>query len=334
MTMTIPKFDPVDHWEQLPSGIRHRDVSGVAVDSSDRVYLFTRGEARLLVYEPDGRFIRAWPDGMFTERTHGITIGPDDSIYCVDEGDHTVRQYAPGSGAAATAPAPTLTLGNPSRPSDTGYDGRSLGSITRAGPPFNRQTNLAVAPNGDLYVTDGYGNARVHHFDARGALIRSWGEPGTGPGQFNLPHGVAVLPDGRVMIADRENDRVQIFSAAGDFLAQWTDVQRPTQVLVAPDGLIYVSELWWQKGQRSQVHGEMTEDRYGRVSIYNQSGAVVARLGGGRPGTRGNFCAPHDIALDSRGDLYIAEVTYTFALSRGQNIPADTPTIQKFRRVA
>src|SRR5438477_273239 len=83
-----------------------------------------------------------------------------------------------------------------------------------------------VAPGGDLYVTDGYGNARVHRFSAEGRLLQSWGEPGAGPGQFNLPHGIAVLADGRVLVADRENDRIQLFDPEGKYLDQWTQVQR------------------------------------------------------------------------------------------------------------
>ena len=108
------------------------------------------------------------------------------------------------------------------------YDGRTLESIGRGGPPFNRPTNVAVAPSGELYVSDGYGNCKVHRFSAEGELIQSWGEPGKGPGQFNLPHGVAVAADGRVLGADRENHRIPVFNPATR-QRQHEDVQDTTE---------------------------------------------------------------------------------------------------------
>ena len=225
-----------------------------------------------------------------------------------------------------------LTLGTRGRPSDTGYDGAAYATIARAGPPFNRPTNLAVAPSGDLYVTDGYGNARVHRFAADGRLVRSWGAPGGGPGEFRIPHGIAVLADGRVLVTDRENDRIQVFDPDGRHLTEWRDIQRPTQLCVGPDGLLYVSELWWRKGQRSERFGEITADRYGRVSALRDDGTVVARWGGSAPGTAGGFTAPHGIAVDSRGDVYVAEVTHTFGVAPGILPPGAAPTLQKLAR--
>ena len=297
----------------------------MAIDSRDRVYLFTRRDPGVLVYERDGRFVRAWPDGLFSERAHGITVAPDGSVWCVDDAAHSVRKFSPEG-------VLLLTLGTPGQPSDTGYDGVAYATIARAGPPFNRPTNLAVAPNGDLYVADGYGNARIHQFSGAGALIRSWGAPGGGPGEFRIPHGICVLPDGRVLAADRENDRIQLFDLRGRYLDEWRDIQRPTQLCAGPDGLIYVSELWWQKGQRSQRFGEITEDRYGRVTALRDDGTVVARWGGIAPGTAGGFTAPHGIAVDSRGDVYVAEVTYTIGVAPGLIPAGGAPTLQKLAR--
>ncbi|MDQ6671181.1 MAG: peptidyl-alpha-hydroxyglycine alpha-amidating lyase family protein [Chloroflexota bacterium] len=317
-------FELVTGWEQLPDGFAHRDVAGVGVDAHDRVFLITRGEHRVIVYESDGTFVRSWGETIFTPRTHGLTVGPDGAVYTVDDGDHTVRRFTPDGQLQ-------LTLGTPGVPSDTGYDGTDVATITHGGPPFNRPTNVAVAPAGDLYVSDGYGNARVHRFSADGKLLHSWGEPGTGAGQFEIPHGIGVLADGRVLVCDRENDRIQLFSPDGAYLGEWTDVQRPTQVFIARDGLVYVSELWWGAGQRSYVHGEIHHNQYGRVSVLDAEGQLVARMGGGQPGTAGNFAAPHSLAVDSRGDLYVAEVTGTFGVE-GCMVPAGTPSFQKFAR--
>ena len=314
----------VQGWEQLPAGWTHRDVVGVAVDSRDRVYILTRYDPRVIVYERDGRFVTSWGEGTFTPRTHGIRIGPDDSLYVVDEGDHTVRRYTLDGKLL-------LKIGTSGVASDTGYDGSRLESITHGGPPFNRPTNVAVAPNGDLYVSDGYGNARVHRFSADGKLLASWGEPGIAPGQFNLPHDVWVLPDGRVLVADRENDRVQVFSPSGEYLGLWAETQRPAGIFVDREGRVYVAEMGWRAGQRAPTRGVVSEDSPARVSVFDSSGALLARWGGPEACAPGNFCAPHGICADSRGDVYVAEVTHT-ALGRLGLAPPDCHTFQKFAR--
>ena len=320
------RYEVAEGWEQLPAGWEHLDVAGVAVDSGDRVYVFARAQQRVIVYERDGTFVRSWGEEVFTPRTHGITIGPDDTVYCVDDGDHTVRAFT-------TDGQLRMTLGTPGVASDTGYDGKTVQSVVRAGPPFNRPTNLAVAPNGELYVSDGYGNARVHRFSATGELLQSWGEPGSGPGEFRTPHGIWVMPDSRVLVADRENDRIQVFSPTGEYLTEWTDVQRPTQIFVDRDGLVYVSELWWRVGQHSYRHGPIERERPPRLSIYDGDGRLLARWGGGPDRCApGDFCAPHGLYVDSRGDLYVGEVAYTFAGKFGL-VPPDCHTLQKFVRV-
>jgi sugar lactone lactonase YvrE len=261
---------------------------------------------------------------MFSMRTHGITIGPDDSVYCVDDAGHSVRKFTRDGRLL-------MTIGSAGTPSDSGYDGANVASIKRGAPPFNRPTNLAVAPNGDLYVSDGYGNARVHRFSADGALITSWGEPGTGRGQFMLPHGIAVDRDGRVLVCDRESDRIQIFDADGRYLDEITDVQRPTHIVLTRD-LLYVSELVWRKGMRSFRTGQITRDLPSRVSVLDAHGRVVARIGGADPCAPGSFCAAHGLAVDANGDLYVAEVTRTIGVSTGL-VPADCHTFQKLRLV-
>jgi DNA-binding beta-propeller fold protein YncE len=316
------RYDVVEGWEQLPGGYKHRDVAGVAVDSEDRVYLICRGDHPIIVYDSGGRFLRSWGQGEFTYRTHGISVGPDEMLYCTDDGNHTVRKFTP-SGKLL------MTLGTMNTPSDTGYDGKDTGTVSRPGGPFNRPTNLAVGPKGDLYISDGYGNCRVHQFSPGGELRRAWGTPGGGPGQFYLPHGIAVAADGRVFVCDRENDRIQIFSPDGEYLGEWTDTQRPTHLVFDAQGRAYVSELWWHKGQTSQRHGPVQEARYGRVSVYDGDGRVLARWGSPDAAAPGSFAAPHGLAVDSRGDIYVAEVTWTFSVSRG-HARVDCHTFQKF----
>jgi sugar lactone lactonase YvrE len=317
-----PRYELAEGWEQLPPGYAHRDVAGVAVDGEDRVFLICRGPHPVIVYDREGRFLRSWGAGEFTYRTHGITVAPDGTVWCTDDGNHTVRRFTPEGKLLAT-------LGTRDTPSDTGYDGQDYMTIRRPAGPFNRPTNLAVGPRGDLYVSDGYGNCRVHRFSASGELKQSWGTPGTGPGQFHLPHGIAVAVDGRVFVCDRENDRIQIFSPDGEYLAEWTDTQRPTHLVFDREGRAYVSELWWHVGQTSRRHGRIGEARHGRVSVLDPGGRVLARWGTPEACAPGSFAAPHGIAVDSRGDVYVSEVTWTFAVSRGL-APEGCHTFQKF----
>lgn len=314
-------YSYVEGWGQAPAEYPFKDVVGVQVAPDDRVYILTRFDSQVLVFESDGRFVRSFAQGVFTPRTHGLTLGPDGSLFCVDDGDHTVRKFN-------AAGEMVMMIGTPGVASDSGYTG-SMASITRGAGPFNRCTNLAIAPSGDLYVSDGYGNARVHRFSAAGKLIQSWGEPGTGPGQFNLPHGVAIESTGEVWVADRENDRIQIFTADGKYLREWTQVQRPTQVRIQA-GRVYVAELWWRVGQQSMRHGPITTDHFGRISVFDMAGNLLGRIEGGpNPARPGGLVAPHDCAVDSKGNIYVGEVTETFAVKPGV-VPAGTHCFQKF----
>lgn len=327
-------YQPVVDWEQLPRELVHRDVSDVAVDSQDRVYVLTRMDARVIVYDRDGNFIRKWGDGLFTPRVHGITVGFDDSVFIVDELDQTVRKFTADGDQL-------LVIGSPGVESDTGIDwnianfAERVGNTKRGGPPFNHPTRLAVAPNGDLYVADGYGNARVHQFTSEGELIRSWGEPGSGEGEFRVPHGVCVDEQGRVLVADSQNDRIQIFTLEGRYLETWP-AQRPNALAVDKDGFYYVGEARWEPGGYSWARGIITEFEWARVSIMDAKGKVQVRIGGGvvwpddacEPG---NFVAAHGIAVDSRGDLYVAHPTYSSGGSRGL-LPESCHTLDKLAR--
>jgi len=319
------RYEFVQGWEQLPKGYEHRDVAGVAVDLEDRVFLICRGDHPVIVYDAKGKFLSSWGEGQFTYRTHGITVGPDNSVYCTDDGNHTVRKFSP-SGKLL------MTLGTMNTPSDTGYDGKDTKTATKPAGPFNRPTNIAIGPKGDLYVSDGYGNCRVHQFSANGDLKRSWGVAGQGPGEFFLPHGISVHKDGRVFVCDRENDRIQIFSPDGEYLSEWTDTRRPTHLVFDGEGRAYVSELWWQPGQTSRRYGPAGDNptiKSGRVSVHDGDGRVLARWGGADAAANGNFAAPHGLAVDSRRDVYVSEVTWTFAVSRG-HVPEGTHAFQKF----
>lgn len=311
-----------DKWAKLPEGWSFVEVVGVGTDRQDRVFVFNRGEHPVIVLDRDGNFLRCWGEGLFA-RPHGLFVGPDDSVYCTDDQGHKVCQFSPEGKLL-------LQLGDGTA-SDTGVQDSDYRTISHGGPPFNLPTNLALAPDGAMYVSDGYGNARVHKFSPTGEHLLSWGEPGSAAGQFNLPHGIKVDGDGKVYVADRENSRIQIFSGGGEFLAEWTDVARPTELFIDPAGNVFVAEL----GYRAGMFPWMTPDPRrtgGRVSVFNSNGELQARWGGGdAPLAAGDFFAPHDVWADSRGDLYVGEVTQSAGGRQGL-VPSDCPSLQKFAR--
>lgn len=316
------RYDANDQWAQVPNGWTWTEVTATAVDSRDRVYVFNRGDHPVMVFNRDGSFAAAWGEGVFN-RPHGITIGPDDSVYCTDDADHTVRKFTPDGKLL-------LTLGTSGKPSDTGATSIDFRTIRRAGPPFYFPTNVALAANGDIYVSDGYGNARVHRFSAEGELRLSWGEPGSGPGQFHVPHGIAIAPDGSVYVADRENSRLQVFSPNGEFLREWPDLARPCQITFDADGRLYVAELGYRSGMWPGTAAPSPDATGGRVSVFDRSGELLTRWGGGlNPTAPGDFYAPHDITVDSHGDLYVSEVVWSAGARHGHVDPT-CHSLQKF----
>jgi DNA-binding beta-propeller fold protein YncE len=318
-------YNVQDGWAKIPAGWSWNEVAAVAVDSRDRVFVFNRGEHPVMVFDRDGAFRNAWGERLFV-RPHGLCIGPDDAVYCTDDLNHTVRKFTPEGKLL-------LTLGRSGQASDTGATSVDYRTIRRAGPPFHYPTNLALAPDGSMLVTDGYGNARVHRFAPDGRLLHSWGEPGSGPGQFQLPHGIAVDRRGVVYVADRENSRIQLFTTDGDYLAAWTDVARPCQVCLDASGDVYVAELGFRAGLWPGMSAPDAGAPGGRVSVFNSQGELLARWGGGQdPCAPGDFFAPHGICIDSHGDLYVGEVTMSAGGNRGL-VPSTCHTLQKFVRM-
>jgi NHL repeat len=299
------EYEVLEGWERLPDGWSFVEVAGVAVDSRDRVYVFNRGAHPMIVFDKDGRFLDAWGEDVFTN-AHGIFIDRHDHIYCADNFDHTVRKFTPEGELL-------MTLGEVNRPADTGFRiGQS--PVRRAGGPFNMVTNVAVAPSGEMFVSDGYGNARVHRFSATGELLASWGEPGHGPGQFNLPHSIAVDRSGRVFVADRENSRIQIFTSDGEFLKSWDWVNRPDDLFIDEQENLYIAELGWNVPSpevphyRFSKHAPVGHAPIARVTICDLDGNIQTQIGGYDPLLPGNFIVPHGIWADSHGDFYVGEV--------------------------
>jgi len=300
-------YELVDGWARLPEGQSFYDVCGIAIDDQDRVYILNRSNHPVMVFDRSGDLKSQWGEGYFG-RAHGSCIGSDASIYCTDDQSHTVTKFDLEGNVL-------MVLGTKDVPSETGYEQRSdfwesLASITRGGPPFNRPTGVALSSTNSIYVSDGYGNARVHRFGPDGELLFSWGEPGPSPGQFRLPHSVWIDKYDRVWVSDRENHRIQVFNDKGIFQSQWTNLIRPTDLCIDAKDRVYVSELCK------------------RISIFTMKGKLLARWGNESHDVNCPlFFAPHAIAVDSKGDIYVGEVAMTYA-----KVDRRSRTIQKFAR--
>ena len=300
-------YQVAEGWGKLPDGWGYKEAAAVGVDAKDNVYVFNRGEHPVIVFDREGNFLRSWGEGVYP-RAHGVTMGPDDTIYLTDDEDHTVRK-------CTLEGKILMTLGTSGKPAPF-----------FSGHPFNRCTHVAISPVTDeLYVSDGYGNSRVHKYSPDGKLLFSWGGPGTEPGQFNIVHNISCDKDGYVYVADRENHRVQVFDADGKYETQWVNMAKPCGLYIEPDSqLCYIGELG------AAIVPNMGAPGIGpRVSIYNLQGEVLARLGDTGPGEEpGRFIAPHGIALDSRGDIYVGEVSWTNT-GQYEDPPRELRSLQK-----
>jgi DNA-binding beta-propeller fold protein YncE len=279
------------------------DVAGVGVDSRGHVYLFNRGQRPVVVLNQKGEFLRTWGDKKMFPNAHAVTIGPDDSVWLTDTLDHTVRKCTPEGKVL-------MTLGTSGKPAKS-----------MSGLPFCRCTHVALHPaTGDVFVSDGYGNASVHKYTPDGRLLHSWGEPGNRPGQFNLPHNIATDRDGYVYVADRENSRVQIFSANGKLEDIWSGMARPCGMYIdtRASQMCYIGELssaWWCQNAK-ELWDICNQPGCGpRISLYSLDGDLQATLLDNAQGDAPNqMIAPHGIAVDAAGDIYVGEVSITAGL--------------------
>ena len=302
---------------KLPPYIQMGEAAGVAVNNSDLVYVYNRGEYPVIVFDTQGDFKTAWGRGT-SVNPHGISIGPDNEVYCVDAGDHTLKKFD-SKGSLL------LTIGTP---------GKSSGRMS--GLPFCHPTHAAISPTtGEIFVSDGYSNAAVHKFDPNGKHILSWGRSGTDPGEFNTVHNIAI-DDDWVYIADRENHRIQVFDSDGKYETQWGNLAMASCIYIQkkPEQFFYVGEFFAGIRENPGGLGNWTGERLGpRISVLDNTGNIVARIGNKPIGlSAGEFVAPHGISLDSKDNIYLGEVSWS-AHGNNFNPPKKVRTIQKLTKL-
>jgi DNA-binding beta-propeller fold protein YncE len=252
-----------------PEGMGVGEASGIALNSQGHIFVFQRVKPMLSEYDAHGNYLRSLGDGMFTH-PHGLRIDSEDNLWTTDDGSHLVLKLSPAGHVL-------LVLGR----KDVAAESDWL---------FNQPTDIAFGRNGEVYVSDGYGNSRVVKFDRDGKFLNAWGKYGTGPGEFNLPHSVAVDREGKVYVGDRENKRIQIFDGDGNFLKEWTGIGYPYGLFITPD-----QHVW------------MVDGGYDRILELDQNGKILGAIG--EPGhVPGQLAWGHFLAVGPDKNIYVADV--------------------------
>jgi DNA-binding beta-propeller fold protein YncE len=265
----IPKlnYEALPDFFQLPAGEHFVEVAGVAVNSKGHIYVFHRGKHPLMEFDASGKYLRSIADDLFVS-AHTVRVDPEDNIWTTDVGSHVVLKLSPDGHVL-------LSLGRMRTPGDDVLH-------------FNQPTDVAFDRDGNIYVADGEGNSRVLKFNKFGNPLLGWGMKGDGPGQFNLPHSIAIDGD-LVYVGDRENARIQVFDLNGAYFGEWK-LGHPYGLFITPDHFIYMSDAI-----------------AGRILKISRDGKVVGALDGPPP-DKGRHFDPHSLAVDKDNSIFTAEV--------------------------
>jgi DNA-binding beta-propeller fold protein YncE len=299
------KFVP--GWPQKPAEAIWKEMSSIAIDQAGNIWTLNRGNIPIQIYRPDGTLVRMWGQGVF-KSPHQIRFDKDGNLWATDNGASTVIKFTPDGKRL-------MTLGVEG---EKGDDNRH----------FNGPTDLAISPAGDVFVSDGYGNNRIVHYDKNGKFVKSWGKLGSGAGELSLPHGIAMDSKGRLYVIERNNSRVQVFDQTGQSVAQWRNIITPWAITITPNDEVYVvgstPMQWWETEHGPiQMNGVPPKDQI--VVKFDTSGRVQQQWAfpkgpEGQPHKPGELLWVHAIAVAANGDLYLGDV------SAGR-------TAQKFARI-
>ena len=289
-----PWYEVDAKWPQKPAQYEWGHVPGMAVDAKDNVWVFTRAKPPIQVYTAEGKFVRAWGDDTIGN-AHHLKIDKDGNVWVADIGLHVVRKFSPGGEIL-------FTLGTPGQ---FGEDEKRL----------NKPTDMAITPSGEVFVSDGYGNNRIVHFDAKGKFVKAWGKMGVGPTEFSLPHAIALDSQGRLYVADRNNTRVQVYDQSGKLLDSWQNVIIPWGFWVSPKDEIWVcggSPMPWREDPKYPGAPLNCPPKDQVLMKFNTAGKLLQlwTIPKGEDGKEqpGDVNWLHCLALDSKGNIYVGDI--------------------------
>jgi hypothetical protein len=281
-------------WPQKPASVAWGHMPGVAVDGADNVWVFTRAEPPVQVYSPEGKLLKSWGTGV-VKTAHQIKLDAEGHVWLADVGRHTVSKFTQDGTLL-------LTLGTAE---EKGEDATHLWM----------PTDMAFAKNGDILVADGYGNARVVRFDKTGHFVKAWGSMGGGPGEFSIPHAIAIDSKDRVLVADRNNVRIQVYSLEGELQDSWANVIVPWGFWMDKNDDVWVcgsSPMVWTRDPKYPKAPLGCPPKDQLFMRFNSAGKMLqlwtqpkAEDGREKPGEL-NWV--HGIALDSKGNVYLGDI--------------------------
>ena len=290
-----PQYAVVPDWPARPAAVEWGGVPSIAVDREDNVWVFTRKNPMVQVYAADGRYLRGWMEENPKAVPHALKFDRDGNVWLVDAGLHVARKYTREGRLL-------LVLG-------------TLGVPGEDGEHFNKPTDIAFAPNGDIFVSDGYGNNRIAHFDPTGRFLKAWGSLGIARGQFSIPHALAFDSKGRLYVADRNNVRVQIFDVEGRLLDVWANVVVPWGFWISPQDEIWVcgsTPMPWRTDPKYPAAPLGCPPQDQLFVKFNPEGRVLQLTmvpkgedGQEKPGQVNWF---HTIAVDGKGNIYAGDI--------------------------
>lgn len=279
----------VDNWAKLPEGMKFGQVISVDGDAKGHVWVFHRGEPPVLEFDTNGKLLKSFGQGMFVQ-SHGLCLGPDGNIWLSD------GRAKDGKGQQVFKVT---------------QDGKVLMTLGKAGvsdatdDTFNAPSDIAIGRHGDIFVADGHGgktNARIVKFSKDGKFIKTWGKLGSAPGEFNIPHSLAIDSQGRLFVADRGNNRIQIFDQDGNFITEWKQFGRPSGIFIAKDDTIYVID---SESNKARNPGFKRGIRIGSA----KDGSIKAYIPDVEPDPdTSTILGAEGVGVDNKGDVYAAQV--------------------------
>jgi sugar lactone lactonase YvrE len=283
-------YHVAEGWPQLPAGMTWGGVISVEPDARGNIWVFHRNQPPILEFDPTGKLVASFGANMFAQ-AHGMTVDRDGNVWVTDAQDKD------GKGQQVFKLSPQgkvlMTLGK--------------AGVAKEGPDtFSGPTDVVIAPNGDIFVSDGHvanSNGRIVKFSKDGKFIKTWGRKGTGPGEFDTPHSIAMDSRGRLFVADRSNNRIQIFDQDGKFIDQWKQFGRPSGVFIDKNDNIYVAD---SQSNATQNPGFKRGIRIGSA----KDGKVTAMIPFVEPDPdKNNNAGVEGVAADVNGNVYGAEVS-------------------------